>query len=112
MYGEKREHEPESDERLGRWILGGVVLIAVAAGVWFWQRQKQDDAPEPVTEPAVATAESGIQHPIETPAGTDPALSATDEAAKLVGADRFAAMFVPEDFLRRGVATVDGRARP
>ncbi|MBF8293266.1 MAG: hypothetical protein HW392_2093, partial [Steroidobacteraceae bacterium] len=31
MYAEKREQAPERDEQLGRWILGGLVLIAVAA---------------------------------------------------------------------------------
>ncbi|HEY5559067.1 MAG TPA: DUF3014 domain-containing protein [Steroidobacteraceae bacterium] len=111
MFAEKRERPPEADERLGRWILGGLVLIALGAGAWYWQK-RQSAEPEPVVADTVASAEPRIQNPIETPAGTDPALSATEQAATLVGAQRFAAMFVPDDFVRNIVATVDNLARP
>ncbi len=111
MYAEKREQAPESDERLGRWILGGIVLIALGAGAWYWQKRQAKD-PETVAESPVATVEPGIRNPIETPAGTDPALSAAEQAAALLGADRFAAMFVTDDFVRNVVATVDNLARP
>ena len=113
MFAEKRERTPESDERLGRWILGGVVLIALGAGVWYWQKRQVDEpAPAGVTDAPIAVDEPGIQNPIETPAGTDPELSATEQAAALIGAERFAAMFVPDDFVRNIVATVDNLGRP
>lgn len=111
MYVPKRDRPQDPDERLGRWILGGAVLIALAAGIWLWQRNRNGAEP-PVTEPPVATAAPAIKNPIETPAGTDTALSAADEAAKLVGAEKFQAMFVPDDFVRKAVATVDNLARP
>lgn len=112
MYVPKRERPQDPDERLGRWILGGVVLIAVAVGIWLWQRSKSGDETPPVVEQPVAAAEPRIKNPIATPAGTDASLSATDEAAKLVGAEKFQAMFVPDDFVRNVVATVDNLARP
>lgn len=113
MYAEKREQAPEADERLGRWILGGIVLVALVAGIWYWQqRQAVEPAPATVAQQAVATDEPRVLNPIETPAGTDPALSATGQAAALVGAERFAAMFVPDEFVRNVVATVDNLARP
>lgn len=110
MFADKRDPPPESDERLGRWILGGLVLIALGAGAWYWQK-RQSAEPETVVAETVTADEPRIQNPIETPTGTDPALSATDQAATLVGADRFAAMFVPDDFVRNIVATVDNLAR-
>lgn len=110
MFAEKRDLPPAADERLGRWILGGLVLIALGAGAWYWQK-RQSAEPEPVTAETVTADEPRIQNPIETPAGTDPALSATDQAAALVGAERFAALFVPDDFVRNIVATVDNLAR-
>jgi hypothetical protein len=110
MFADKRDPAPEADERLGRWILGGLVLIALGAGAWYWQK-RQSAGSESVTPETVVADEPRIQNPIETPAGTDPALSATDQAVALVGADRFAAMFVPDDFVRNIVATVDNLAR-
>ena len=111
MYAEKREQPPEPDEQLGRWILGGLVLIAVAAGIWFWQkRQSAEDVP-PVTSETIATDEPKILHPIEPTADDGANLSAADRIAALVGAPRFAAMFVPDDIVRRIVATVDNLPR-
>jgi hypothetical protein len=113
MFAEKRELPPAADERLGRWILGGLVLIALGAGAWYWQkRQAAEPETETVAADAIATDEPRIQNPIETPAGTDPALSATEQAAALVGTERFAAMFIPDDFVRNIVATVDNLGRP
>jgi len=112
MYAPKREQgqEPGSDERLGRWILGGIVLIAIGAGVWYWQkRQAPDD--QPVVEEPIATDESRILNPIE-PTGEDAAaLSASDLIAALLGAPRFESMFVPDELVRRLVATVDNLPR-
>lgn len=111
MFAEKRELPPEADERLGRWILGGLVLIALGAGAWYWQK-RQSAEPEAVAADTVSADEPRIQNPIETPAGIDPALPAADQAAALFGADQFAAMFVPDDFVRHIVATLDNLARP
>ena len=111
MFAEKRELPPEADERLGRWILGGLVLIALGAGAWYWQK-RQSAEPETVAADTVSADEPRIQNPIETPAGTDPALSAADQVAALVGADRFTAKFVPDDFVRNIVAVIDNLARP
>lgn len=111
MFAEKRDVPPEADEQLGRWILGGLVLIALGAGAWYWQKRQSAEPETPAAE-TVTVDEPRIQNPIETPAGTDPSLSATEQAAALVGADRFAAMFVPDDFVRNIVATVDNLARP
>ena len=111
MYVPKRERAPDADERLGRWILGGVVLVAVAIGIWLWQRNKNGDETLPVAEQPVATAEPKIKNPIETPPDSG-SLSVTDEAAKLVGPEKFQAMFVPDDFVRKVVATVDNLSRP
>jgi len=111
MHAEKREQAPERDEQLGRWILGGVVLIAVAAGIWFWQkRQAAEDVP-PVTNETIATDEPQILNPISPAADDGTGQSAADRIAALVGAPRFAAMFVPEDIVRRMVATVDNLPR-
>jgi hypothetical protein len=111
MYVPKREPPRDPDERLGRWILGGVVVVAVAVGIWLWQRNKNGDETPPVAEQPVAAATPAIKNPIETPAGSA-SLSVTDEAAKLVGAEKFQAMFVPDDFVRKVVATVDNLGRP
>ena len=112
MYAPEREPIRDPDEQLGRWILVGVVVVAIIVGIWLWQRQKNAEPVEAVTEPPVAAAGPRIKNPIEIPAGTDAALSMTDEAAKLVGTEKFQSMFVPEDFVRNVVATVDNLARP
>ena len=111
MYAEKREQAPERDEQLGRWILGGLVLIAVAAGIWYWQkRQSAEDVP-PVTDETIATDEPQILNPIDSTADDGTGMSAADRIAALVGAPRFAAQFVPDDIIRRIVATADNLPR-
>ena len=45
MYAEKRDQPSSSDENLGRWILGGVVLLVIAAGAWYWVKRGKE-APE------------------------------------------------------------------
>jgi hypothetical protein len=97
------------DENLGRWILVGVVVLAIAAGVWYWQsRGKEAGAPAP--PPAPASRGPG-QEPIVAPDDIDPNLSATEQVATL---DRHAALRVDVRARRvreEVVATVDSLAR-
>ena len=111
MYAEKREQAPERDEQLGRWILGGLVLSAIAAGVWFWQQRKSAEDVPPVTGETIATDEPQILNPIDATANDGKDISAADRIAALVGAPRFAALFVTDDIVRRIVATVDNLPR-
>ncbi|MGQ0384372.1 MAG: DUF3014 domain-containing protein [Gammaproteobacteria bacterium] len=114
MYAEKRElPPPDSDERLGRWILGGVVLVALGFGAWYWFK-REATAPEPATVAAepVATDETAARNPIESPADDGSGQTAAERIAALVGSERFAAMFAPDDFIRNLVATVDNLPRP
>lgn len=111
MYAEKREQPPEKDEQLGRWILGGLVLIAVAAGIWFWQKRQSAEDAIPVTSEPIATDESKILNPIAPAADDGTNLSSADRIAVLVGAPRFATLFIGDDIVRRIVATVDNLPR-
>jgi hypothetical protein len=110
MYAEKRDQPSGPNENLGRWILGGVALLAVAAGAWFWQKREADVSGESAPQPPAA-AESAIRNPIVAPDDVDPNLSAIEQVATLVGTPRFEALFVPEEFVRKLVATVDSLAR-
>ena len=110
MFAEKRDPTSPPDENLGRWILGGVVLLAIAAGIWFWQKRESAASRQPAPPPPVA-AEPAIKNPIVTPDDIDPNLSATEQVATLIGTPRFEAMFVPDEFVRKLVATVDALAR-
>ena len=112
MYAPRRESYTEPNENLGRWILGGAVLVALAVGAWFWQKRRSEEAeaPPPVTQPARAV-EPRIQHPIETLPNIDPNLPAAQQVAALIGLPRFESLFVPDDFVRKVVATVDNLTR-
>ncbi|HEU4517281.1 MAG TPA: DUF3014 domain-containing protein [Steroidobacteraceae bacterium] len=109
MFGEKREFGTPRDENLGRWIIGGAVVIVLAIGAWFWL--KREPAPEAPAAPPPAAAEPAIKNPIITPDDIDPNLSATEQVATLVGTPRFESLFVPDDFVKKTVATVDSLAR-
>lgn len=112
MFADKRDLPQLPDERLGRWILGGGAAVALAFGIWYWQKGRQEEpAVEPVAEAPVATDESQVRNPI-TPADDGAALTPPERVAALVGADKFAAMFVPDDFVRNLVTTVDNLSRP
>lgn len=110
MHADKRDQPSTPDENLGRWIIGGVVLLAVAVGIWFWQKREAAESRVPAPPPAAAAAPE-IRNPIVTPDDIDPNLSATEQVATLVGTPRFEAMFAPEEFVRKVVATVDSLAR-
>jgi|SRR5688572_6036171 len=110
MYAEKRDRNTSPDESLGRWIIGGVVVLALVAGAWFWLKRGPEAPPAPVAPPP-AVEEPAIRNPIVSPDDIDPNLSATEQVATLVGTPRFEAHFVPDDFVKKLVATVDGLAR-
>jgi hypothetical protein len=111
MYAPKRERSTESDEKLGRWILGGVILLAIGAGVWYWQKRHTAEPETAAAAPPVA-ARPAIQNPIEPIENIDPNLAASEQVATLIGTPRFEAMFIPDDFVKKVVATVDNLARP
>jgi Protein of unknown function (DUF3014) len=111
MYAEKRDAPAGFDENRGRWILGGIVVVALAAGAWYWvsHRAGKDEPPAAAT-PAPA-AEPKVRNPIIAEDEIDPNLSATEQVSTLVGTPRFESLLVPDDFVRRVVATVDSLAR-
>ncbi len=112
MYAPKRERSTESDEKLGRWILGGVILLAIGAGIWYWQKRQAAEPETPAAPPPPVAAKPAIQNPIEPLENIDPNLAASEQVATLIGTPRFEAMFIPDDFVKKVVATVDNLARP
>ena len=109
MFGEKRDFQTPRDESMGRWIIGGAVVVALAVGAWFWL--KREPEPEAPPAPPPAAAEPAIKNPIITPDDIDPNLSATEQVATLIGTPRFESHFVPDDFVKKMVATIDSLAR-
>lgn len=112
MYAPKREQSTESDEKLGRWILGGVILLALGAGIWYWQKRQAGEAETPPAAAPPAAAKPAIQNPIEPIENIDPNLAASEQVSTMIGTPRFEAMFIPDDFVKKTVATVDNLARP
>src|SRR4026209_2910883 len=43
MYAEKRDRPVWQDEKIGRWILIGAIVHAIAAGVWYWQSRGKEE---------------------------------------------------------------------
>jgi len=110
MYAEKRNRPVWQDEKVGRWIIVGAIVLAIAAGVWYWKSRGKEEPAAPVAT-APPAAEPRVKNPIIAPDDIDPNLSATEQVATLIGTPRFESMFVPDEFVRKLVATVDSLAR-
>ena len=108
-----------------RTILLALILGAVAAGLYFYMGPRAPEAPPPVAvappdaapDPAAA-AEPGIQFPV-APAAVLPTLPSLEDSdpsfaeglASLFGAQPFKTYFIPQNLIRRIVATVDNLPR-
>ncbi len=102
------------------YAIGAVVLLLLAAGLWFGGRQAPPPAPPPVAQPAVPlpvtpspeAAAPVVSHPIA--AAAQAASSPPDVDASLIalfGRRLALTMFHLDDFPHRFVATVDNLAR-
>jgi hypothetical protein len=105
---------------------GAALVLVIAAGVGVWAYLHRKPAPQPVitaaTEPApqvpAADAAPVVEHPVaaEAAAAPLPALPESDapvaaELQRVFGAPAVAAWLVPDQVLRRFVATVDNLPR-
>lgn len=111
-----------SDAAIGKWFLGLVAVVAIAAGIYLWTQEEADTgAPAPAgtepEQPAPTGAADTVEHPIETvEAEPLPPLSDSDPAvatslAGLFPGDQFARLFVDEDLVRRITVTIDNLPR-
>lgn len=108
-----------------RTLLLALILGAIAAGLVFYMTPRTPEAPPPVAAaPAAAApdtaalAEPAIQFPVEPAAAlpTLPTLEDSDPSfseglASLFGAQAFKTYFIPQNLIRRIVATVDNLPR-
>ena len=105
------------------WV-AAVVVLAIAAGVYFWHTASTPEAPAPSSPPPApaAAAPPGpppIAHPLPAPppgAAPLPALDRSDglaaeTAVSLFGRDAFVRLFRADALVRRFVATVDNLPR-
>ncbi len=103
------------------WIVGAVVVAAVAVGGWFWysSRGAAPTAPVSAVVPAPPPAsEAQISHPIpaEADAAALPALNdsdpvAHDSLAGVIGREPVEQFLVPQNIVRHIVVTVDNLPR-
>ena len=110
-------------------IAGALALVAAAGAYYYYGSQSGEPAAEapaaaaPSAQPAPApqaAAEPAIRHPLEIPQAPEgglPTLENSDSAARrslvdLLGGQAFADMVVPDQLVRRIVATVDNLPRP
>ena len=104
------------------------VLIAGAAGVYYWQARMAPRIEPTVSAPSVReplpkpTPEARVQHPVPTmepdaaASKPLPALDASDSAIRdaltvLMGKQAFERWFYPDDLIRRLIATIDNLPR-
>lgn len=102
-------------------LIVAALLAAIAAGVYWWRESRPPRLP-----PAPATSVPAVSAPAKTPrygidAATDtprplPRLNESDPTlvealSGLLGSQAFARLFVPEEIVRRIVATIDNLPR-
>jgi hypothetical protein len=111
-----------SARRKVAWLVGGVALVALAVGgYYFYSVRNQTPAPAPVSVVAPAVTDSGegqIQHPVPGDAGTAalPALNDSDQVARdsfagVIGPAPVERFLVPQNIIRHIVVTVDNLPR-
>ena len=105
---------------------GLVVVIAAAAGTWAWMHRKPE--PQPVITPPVEAATPApteapvatIEHPVEPEADAAaqplPALAQSDDGVAealrgVIGAPAVEKWLVPDEVVRRFVASIDNLPR-
>jgi hypothetical protein len=106
------------------WVIGGVAVLAVLAGGWYWYRSHQEAAPVeralPPLPPATAPANAGpqISHPLPASSSSEalPALNdsdpvVTDSLIGVLGKEPVAQYLVPQNIVRHFVVTVDNLPR-
>ena len=111
------------------WLaMAGALLLVIVAGAYYYGSQRGEPAaPAPAAAPAAqpapvpqAAAEPAIRHPLEVPQAPEgglPTLENSDTAARrslvdLLGDKAFSDFIVPDQLVRRIVATVDNLPRP
>lgn len=128
------DFRPREEKSRAPIVVGVLVLLAAAAGGWYWTYGPQRTTPQPVPTAAVATppedaparpaepAEeiaSGPQNPVDAIAKPDAALPALSDAdaqvtsalTQLLGAGSVGSFLNVDGFVRRTVATVDNLTR-
>jgi len=125
---ERRPHEPPPPRRLTPWFaalgFGAVAWVAALGYRHFIQDQASDAAPPPFATPTEVAAVPAppqpppVRHRIEAPPATAalPALDKSDALARralstLMGRKTFDRYMVPDQLVRRVVATVDNLPR-
>ena len=112
MFAEKRDPLGSPDENLGRWILGGVVLLVLAGGGWYWQntgpkkprRRSSRRRPRP---PRRARSRTRSLRPTTSTRISRP----PSRSRRSSGRRASKSLLVPDDFVKKVVATVDSLAR-
>jgi hypothetical protein len=123
------DRRPRADRGLrlgGLWLV--LAVIAVGIGAWFYSHREPAEPATRIESPTPPQTEAEpaqpIQHPVpelpiagsEPPPAPLPALGESDAGmrealAELTGADALAAFLIPDDIIRRIVATIDNLPR-